>query len=463
MIRTRSGDDAAQLNQPNSPPGAVVLGGDYQGLGIVRSLGRFGVPVCVIDDEWSIARYSRYTTYSCRVPNLRDEEQMVHALMDAGHRLGLRDWVIYPTRDEMVAALSRHHALLSTLFRVPTPGWDSIQWIWDKRNTYRLARKLGIRTPGTWYCSDVKDLEKISAELPLIIKPAIKEHFFYATGAKAWRADSRAELKQYFHRAATQVGPGEAMIQELIPGGGEQQFAYCAFFTRGEAVASMVVQRTRQHPPEFGRASTCVQTVDLPVLEELAERFLRAINYYGLVEVEFKLDPRDGQYKLLDINGRTWGYHSLGYHAGVDFPYLLYSDQIGKPCDKSRGRIGVRWIRLLTDVPTATLEILAGKRDLIDYVRSLRGVNTEAVFSYEDPLPGLSEIALIPYLIAKRGFRIWDFSISRLGNVRRYFQKQAIRSDGDKGTPDSSGRRAGWQNPVSSACVITKTKQRDAR
>lgn len=44
--------------------GALVVGGDFQGLGIVRSLGRQGVPVCVIDDEASIARFSRYATHN---------------------------------------------------------------------------------------------------------------------------------------------------------------------------------------------------------------------------------------------------------------------------------------------------------------------------------------------------------------------------------------------------------------
>ena len=34
--------------------GAVVLGGDYRGLGIVRSLGRNGVPVCVVRNSGDI-------------------------------------------------------------------------------------------------------------------------------------------------------------------------------------------------------------------------------------------------------------------------------------------------------------------------------------------------------------------------------------------------------------------------
>ena len=384
--------------------GGVVVGGDYQGLGIVRSLGRRKVPVCIIDDEHSIARFSRYTTHAVAVEDLRDERQTADAVLEIGHRLGLKGWVLYPTRDETVAAFARYRPMLTEWFRVPTPTWEAMQWVCDKRNTYRLADELGIPTPKTWCPQDEDELEQISIDPPLALKPAIKEHFIYATKAKAWRANSRAELRELFQRAVRHVGPGEVMIQDLIPGDGRQQFAYCAFFKRGQAVGSMVVRRSRQHPPEFGRASTFVETVELPLLEALSERFLRAIDYYGLVELEYKLDPRDGQYKLLDVNGRTWGYHTLGSSAGVDFPYLLFADQLGEPVQPCRGRAGVSWIRLITDVPTGILEIFGGHQDWRAYLRSLRRFNVEAVFSREDPLPWLVELALIPYLSVKRGF-----------------------------------------------------------
>src|ERR1700728_5308588 len=88
--------------------GAVVIGGDYQGLGIVRSLGRQGVPVCVVDDELSISRYSRYTTKFAKVANLRDESVVVDCLLGLGRRLGLEGWVLFATREELVAAIRRH-------------------------------------------------------------------------------------------------------------------------------------------------------------------------------------------------------------------------------------------------------------------------------------------------------------------------------------------------------------------
>ena len=387
----------------NRQVGAVVIGGDYQGLGIVRSLGRRGVPVCVIDDEHSIARYSRYTTHAVKVRSLRDQDQSVEVILEVGRRLHLEGWVLYPTREETVAALSRHRDRLSELFLVPTPSWETVCWAWDKRNTYRLAQQLGIPTPRTWYPKDAADLKTIGAEPPLVIKPAIKEHFLYRTKAKAWMAHTRSELEQMFERATAVVPPGEVMIQEFIPGSGPQQFACCVFFKAGRAVGRMVVQRLRQHPREFGRASTFVETTEAPELEALSDRLLQAIDYYGLAELEYKLDPRDGEYKLLDFNARTWGYHSLGSYAGADFPYLLFADQIGKCPEPCQATVGARWVRTLTDLPTAFAALIRGELGWAAYVRSLRPGHVEAVFSREDPVPGMVELALVPYLYLKRG------------------------------------------------------------
>lgn len=385
-------------------PGAIVIGGDYQGLGIVRSLGRRGVDVVVIDDEHSISRYSRYVRGGFRFRDLRDDGATLRALLDLGRSGEFAGWVVYPTREETVATLSRHRAELCQYFRIPTPEWTVARWAWDKRNTYRRAQELGIPTPRTWRVTSEDELNAVDGEPPYVLKPAIKEHFFYATRCKAWRADTREELVERFRAAAELVGSEEVVIQELVPGGGDSQFAYCAFFKDGVARGSMVARRLRQHPVEFGRASTFVSTTDIPELEVMSLRFLRSIDYYGLVELEYKQDPRDGRMKLLDVNARTWGYHSLGQRAGVDFPYLLYADQVGLPVpDRLRTAADVSWIRLATDLPTMAIELVRRRLDWRLYARSLCGVHTESVFSHDDLRPGLAELALLPYLAVKRG------------------------------------------------------------
>jgi predicted ATP-grasp superfamily ATP-dependent carboligase len=394
-----------ELGQPcGVRVGAVIVGGDFHGLGIIRSLGRHGVPLCVVDDEFSIGRFSKYTTFTVRAPNLRSEKETVDFLIEMGHRLKLKGWVLFPTRDEHVAAFSRHKAVLSQVFRVPTPDWEVTKWAWNKWNTYCLAQQLGIPIPRTWCPRTVQEIDQIDAEFPLAIKPSVKEDFFYATKAKAWRAENRDELKRMFERASGHVGSNEVLVQEIIPGDGTRQFSSCMFMKNGIVLGSMEAQRWRQHPPEFGRAATFVESIDLPVVEELTLKFLRAINYYGLAEVEYKLDPRDGKYKMLDVNARTCGFHALGSPAGVDFSYLLYADQIGDPVATCRGRSGVGWIRMVTDLPTSIGDIWAGRLTPKAYLGSLMEFKIESVFSAEDIIPTLAELALLPYLAIKRGY-----------------------------------------------------------
>jgi predicted ATP-grasp superfamily ATP-dependent carboligase len=380
----------------------VVIGGDHPGLAVARSLAPRGIPVIVLDDQYCISSFSRYVEKVIRLENLRDPQKTVDAVLEVGHRLGLKNWVLFPTRDETVAAFSIHRDLLAKFFRVTTQAWDTVRWAWDKKNTYQLAEQLQIPIPRTWNPKGVQDLDHLCSRLPLAIKPAVKENFFYATGAKAWRADTPEELKALFQKAARDIRTEEILVQEIIPGDGRQQLSYCAFFKNGRAHSVLLARRMRQHPREFGRAATYVETIELPAIEELAERFLRAIDYYGIVEVEFKQDPRDGQYKLLDVNARAWGFHGLGQAVGVDFPYALFADQCGIETAPARAKPGQGWLRLIPDLAVVARDLFDGYLGLAAYRDSLRATKVESVFSARDPLPFFAEVALLPYLIAKK-------------------------------------------------------------
>jgi predicted ATP-grasp superfamily ATP-dependent carboligase len=337
-----------------------------------------------------------------KVGDLLDARKAVDAVLEVGRRFNLRNWVLFPTRDETVAAFSLHRAELSEFFRVTTGEWTSIQWAWDKKKTYELAGSLGIPCPKTFNLKSADELTTLSSSLPLAIKPAVKENFFYATGAKAWRADTVEQLSKFYDKAVKQIRPEEILIQEIIPGDGREQYSYCAFVRNGLPHSTLTARRLRQYPREFGRAASYVETVELPEIELLSERFLKAIRYNGLVEIEYKRDPRDGMYKLLDVNARAWGFHSIGSACGVDFPSLLFADQLGLSSEQVHAKAGVGWLRLLTDIPTALSDLVHGSLSLSAYFRSLRATRVEAVFNRKDPLPSLGEMLLLPYLIAKK-------------------------------------------------------------
>jgi D-aspartate ligase len=99
--------------------------------------------------------------------------------------------------------------------------------------------------------------------------------------------------------------------------------------------------------------------------------------------------------------------HSVSFitrKLGLDLPYMLYKDMLGEPIEMPFALRDVKWIRLLTDIPTVTLAIAKGRMKISDYVKTMKGPKRDAVLSLKDPLPFIAELLMAPYLWYKRGF-----------------------------------------------------------
>jgi D-aspartate ligase len=382
--------------------GAIVIGAPPIGLAIVRSLGRSGVPVGVLHaGGHTVAATSRFTAFSRSWPS-GDESRQVECLVELATKDRLRGWTLFPTDDETAAFLARHHELLSELFLIASPPWDVLRWAYDKRMTYGLAADVGVAFPSTYYPRTRDEVARLDCTFPVILKPAAKPEENRFTRDKAWLAEDMHSLQVGYEQACVLVPPELVMVQELIPGGGESQFSYAALCENGCPLAVLIARRTRQYPTDFGRASSFVETVEELAIEEPARRLLEALRLTGIVEIEFKRDPRDGSPKLLDINARAWAWHSLGARAGVDFPYLFWRLLHGDPPSPLRASPAVRWIRPATDVRAAISEIANGRLTPTEYVRSIQAPLVFAVFAWDDPLPAIAEAPLLAAVMYRR-------------------------------------------------------------
>ena len=287
--------------------------------------------------------------------------------------------------------IAQNHALLSTHFRVATPSWDTIQWTYDKRLSYQRAAELGIDFPRSYHPKTPDDVARLECRFPVILKPAFRKGADEFTQAKAWKADDRAALIALYEKASALVGSDAVIVQEWIPGTGSAQFSYAGLWDHGRPVASLVARRTRQHPIDFGRSSTFVESIEQPEVEALAGRFLKSLDYTGVAEVEFKYDARERQYKLLDVNGRFWTWCGLGSLAGVDFPYLAWRQAMGLTVEPCRAKPGAAWMHASRDIVAAWQEMSAGSLTFGDYLKSFRKPLAFANFALDDPLPALVE------------------------------------------------------------------------
>ena len=380
--------------------GAVVTGGSRIALAFARSLGRRGIPVTVLrSDEHVQAVLSRYARRSVRWVDHGAPRQLEH-LLELADDSGLRGAILIPTDDEQAALMARHHARLSDRYRMTVPPWDILRHAYDKRRMHELATALGMEQPRTWAPATAHEVAELDCPFPVIVKPSVKQESNALTDAKAWRADDRPALVAKYREACALVDPTTILIQELIPGTGTQQLSFAALCDDGEVRASLTARRQRQFPIDFGRHSTFVVKIEDAAVEEAARALIAAMRWRGLVEIEFKRDPRNGALKLLDVNARGWSWLSLGARAGVDFPYLLWRLTLGHAVAPVRARPGIGWVRPSTDVPAAVEEMRRGLLSPGGYVRSLRRPLELAIFAPDDPVPAVAAPVLEGYPLA---------------------------------------------------------------
>ncbi|MEJ0014016.1 MAG: ATP-grasp domain-containing protein [Bauldia sp.] len=387
-----------QLSAAEKPgtrlPGALIIGGAHGSLAIARSLGERGIPVWVATGGHPVVRFSRFRAKT--VAWSSDEPDAVAKLIAIARTNKLENWVLFAGGDAEVKLVAEHHDELAAVFRLTTPPWETTRWAHDKRLTYERAATVGVDAPRSFYPKDRDDVAAQDFAYPVILKPTSRDTTNAFTLAKVWRAGDRAALLALYDRAVAMVGAPAVVLQELIPGDGMHQFSYAALWDRGAPVASLVARRTRQYPVDFGYTSTCVETVDRPEVEAAAVKFLKSLDYSGLVEVEFKYDDRDRRYKILDVNPRAWSWTALGAAAGVDFPYLAWRLAVGEPLlPLVRARPGVVWMHLSRDIVAAAQEWARGNLSIRDYLSVFRKPIVFAAFSGNDPLPAIADLPLV--------------------------------------------------------------------
>ena len=164
--------------------GALVTGADYRGLGILRSLGRHGIPVWVLEKgEQSLAGVSRYAKRRLRCV-AESDAALVEFLVELAQEHGLQGWVLFPTDDELVGLVARNHDRLSKRFRLTTPPWSEIECVCNKRLLHRLAMELKIEQPRIFCPQSRRELAEFECHFPVIVKPALREDLNKVTAKK---------------------------------------------------------------------------------------------------------------------------------------------------------------------------------------------------------------------------------------------------------------------------------------
>lgn len=390
----------------NQQPYAIVIGLDHlNGLQTARILARHKVPIIGVAKD---PKHYGSSTKVCEKIIFTDtvSEELIETLETLGPKLDQKA-VLFPCTDMNVLLVSQHRQRLKEWYHVVLPSQDVVEMLMDKVKLYTYTQNEGFPISPTFFLKSREDAEQAAKELtfPCILKPPISAtpEWEQQSKLKAYRVSSAEELLTIYdhHKGLAEV----LIVQEWVEGPITNLYSCnCYFDADSKPVATFIARKLRQWPPETGESCLGEECQNDVVLEE-SIRFFQSVNYRGLGYMEMKCDERTGKHYILEPNvGRPTGRSSIAEAGGVELVYTMYCDSIGweLPAKREQRYEGVKWICVRRDCQAALYWWRKGELTLKEYLRSIRGRKTYALFSWSDPRPFFSDLVRAGRLFLSR-------------------------------------------------------------
>lgn len=377
------------MDLPHTSTPAVVLKLDpnvfhHGGLGVVRSLGRMGVPVHVVhEDLLSPAAASRYVHGRWRwVPDSSRPERIRQGLATLGERIG-RPSVLIATDDAGAIFLAEHGDELRRWFLFPTPERDLPRRTAGKDTLAQLCRDAVISCPPTEVPTSVADALAFVDRVGLPV---------FAKRLRPWEPRPRRPRSTTLLRTRAEVvalcrdHADDLLLQEAVPGGPDWFFhGYCdAGSTCRPAFTGI---KERSYPRRAG-LTTLGSTLPNEELRAQVQALLRTVRYRGLVDLDLRWDAGRGRFRLLDFNPRIGAQFRLFEDAaGVDVVRAAYLDLTGQPVPDALPVTGRRFLVENYDLLAAIDGWRRGELGLREWTGSLRHIDETAWFARDDLAP----------------------------------------------------------------------------
>lgn len=307
-------------------PVAVVLGIDFSGYGIVRSLVPYKIPVVAFSSTTKFIPESK-TRLCTVIPYHSDEELLNGLLAFAGFRLKP---VLIATMDSYVSLIMKNRTRLEEIFHFNYPGNEVLELLLSKSLFNEFAGQHQVLIPRSLNVQNTEQLNGIipQIEFPVILKPYIRRPHWQAAGLpKAFLCANEIRLRDAFSQAVPVEN--QLIVQEWVPGGDSDIYYCLAYFDDQGCLGKFSGQKIRQWPVGTGSTASTRPAGD-PFLGTETVRILSLAGFKGFGSIEYKKHTGNGRYYLIEPTaGRLNQQEYVATLNGVNLPLLAYCSMTG--------------------------------------------------------------------------------------------------------------------------------------
>ena len=304
--------------------------------------------------------------------------------------------VLFATADIFLMPLIHHKKQLEEVAYIPTCEPELFDKLIEKKYLYAFAESVGVSCPKTknLQAEELDDKVVDGMLYPLIIKPSVNITFQKTFGQKALLVKDDKELAGFIEEVKKHSYASPIIIQEYIPGDMTTLHTITSYVDKKHEIRGYSIgHKIRQYPAKTGTITAGLVDHVESILE-MSKRFVKEVGFYGISNIEYKYDSRDGQYKLMEINPRTGLWNLSVLESGINLPLMAYRDILGQTIQDESNKEGkLIWAYTIFDLlvslngykssgePEETLSYSQWRKSLKNYKK------VDAIFKWNDPIP----------------------------------------------------------------------------
>lgn len=371
-------------------PAVVIVGLCKHGLYLARNFERHGVPVCVIEKDFS--QHSAQTRHGRKI-HCSDltGPALIDKLVELKRELP-PPVAVFPTNDRMIDVLQQYRDRLEDHYRLPFPSGDLVVRLKDKATLHAMAERAGLNVPRSFFIDGEASLERERPRLrlPVAAKPVLPMSSFKSIKCETLEALRAQVLKSQ--------AIGEPLIVQEWIDGDDRQILFGAYYigADGTCLAEFGGRKLLCYPPLTGHAAAAEGFDIGPLLRE-GYAFLRDSGFRGLCSVEYKGgDLARARFIEVTVGRCDWWIMTCEAN-GVNLPLVAYRDLVGADLPvENRQRRGVPWHDWECAVPVLAEHFVNSRWSGGEIVRYLLRRKRDSLFDWGDPRPFLSLLGALP-------------------------------------------------------------------
>jgi len=373
------------------PSPVLILRADhYSALGIMRSLGRLGIPTYAVHATAGAASLkSRYCSGSFIWDlDASSDQDSVQFLLELCRKIEGRP-VLIATNDETALFVAANASTLKDHFIFPKNSPELVRSLYDKREMYHIAKRLHIPTAETVFPRTREDVLVFArtAQFPVMLKAGDNITVSRRTGKKMVIARSAEDLIRHYDAMEDSRNPG-LMLQEYIPGKDDSVWMFNGYFDEKSNCLFGITGRKIHQTPVYTGMTALGVCLPNPIVYEQTCRLVKETGYKGILDIGFRYDPRNDSYKLLDVNPRLGATFRLFVgEDGMDVVRAQYRHLTGQTVNASKSQVGRKWLVEDADIISSLHYFRDRAIGFSEWLSSYQGVQEGAWFSNDDWRP----------------------------------------------------------------------------